>query len=102
MFMSAVRPVFVTLVVRGELAGVVDALGVVGCGLFVPALGVGDVLAPGELLLGTVCDGVVMPPAVPVELLLVCPLAHPHTANAAMDAMEMTTDFIEPMGVFSE
>jgi hypothetical protein len=66
--------------------------------LFVPALGVGDVLAPGELLLGTVADGVLVAPVVPGALLPLCAFAHPNTENAAMDARDMTTDFVERMG----
>ena len=100
--MSALVPLLVPLVVRGGLAGVVDAPWLAGCGLVVPALGVGDVLAPGELLLGTVCDGVLEAPPVAGALPLVCALANPNTANAATDAREMRTDFVERMGVFSE
>jgi hypothetical protein len=71
--MSALLPLPVLLVVRGELAGVVDALGGMDCGLFVPALGVGDVLAPGELLLGTVCDAWSRLRPCPAHC---CPFAH--------------------------
>jgi hypothetical protein len=99
-FMSALVALLVSLLVLGELAGVVEARGAAPCGLFVPALGVGDVLAPGELLLGTVCDGVLVTPVVVGALPLVCPLADPKTANAAMDARDMTTAFLDSM-VFS-
>jgi hypothetical protein len=83
-----------------ELAGMLDAPEPAGCGLLVPALGVGDVLEPGELLLGTVGDVLVVP-GVPGAL-LVCALANPNTANAAIDARDMTTDLVERMGVSSE
>jgi hypothetical protein len=97
--MSALVALLVSLVLReGGLAGVVDAPPPAGCAVLVPALGVGDVLAPGELLLGTVCEGVLDAPAAPGAVLPVCALARPNTANVAIDARETRTDFLVRMG----
>ena len=96
---SALVPRSAPLVVRA-LGGVVAAFPVAACELLVPALGVADVLAPGELLLGTVAEGVLGAPAAPA-LLPVCPLATPNAAKAAMAASDMRIDFVVRM-VFSE